>query len=61
MCNNVYNLQIKCAINNDDTYIAYVFPETYTEQVQKQTYCKPTKRLAESWDVIKYENFIFSF
>ena len=33
--------------SNNDTYIAYVFPETYTEQTQKQTYCKPTKRLEQ--------------
>ena len=37
MCNNIYNLHIECVINNDDTYIAYVFPETDTEQLQKQT------------------------
>ena len=42
MCNNVYDLHIKCVINNDDTYIAYVFPEEDRDQIQKQTYCKPT-------------------
>ena len=42
MFNNVCNLHIECVINNDDTYIAYVFPVTDTEQIQKQTYCKPT-------------------
>ena len=34
----LYNLHIECVINNDDTYIAYVFPKTDTEQIQKQTY-----------------------
>ena len=42
MCNNVYDLTIECVISNDNTYISYVFPETDTEQIQKQTYCKPT-------------------
>ena len=38
MCNNVYNLHIECVINNDDAYIAYVFPETDTETDVLQTH-----------------------
>ena len=41
MCNNVYDFHIKCVINNDNAYIAYVFPETDTEQIQKQTIANP--------------------
>ena len=37
MCKNVYNLHIKCVINNDNRYrsIAHVFLNTDTEQINR--------------------------
>ena len=55
VCNNVYDLHIECVINNDDTHIAYVFPETDTDQIQKQTYCKPTYLFEVSYSNDKWK------